>query len=159
MRRSSETGRMCGHSERVGSSEWRRFARERRPSKPSGYRSRRRPAARALSTAVRARLDGIYLRRHGGPFPSSESSGRCASTSSSASCARDRRLRREAIKSRTRITKEIGEVDRKIGKQIKALEADIEPELVGRGIAELRAEKEKLDLALADLGETSRTPP
>jgi ABC-type phosphate transport system auxiliary subunit len=64
----------------------------------------------------------------------------------------NRRLERETVKSRTRISKEITELDRKIGKQIEALEADIEPELVGRRIAALRAEKEKLEAALADLG-------
>ncbi|HKG35466.1 MAG TPA: recombinase family protein, partial [Solirubrobacterales bacterium] len=64
----------------------------------------------------------------------------------------NRKLKRETVTSRTRISKEIAELDRKISKQIEALEADVEPELVGRRIAALRTEKEKLEAALADLG-------
>jgi hypothetical protein len=61
---------------------------------------------------------------------------------------------RDAVASRTRITRQIKDLERRIDKQIRALEAEVEPQLVGRRIAELRREKEKRETALADLGET-----
>jgi site-specific DNA recombinase len=71
----------------------------------------------------------------------------------------NRNRKRASVKSRTRIVKDLGDVDRRIAKQIQALEADVEPELVGRRIGELRAKKTKLEAALAELARVQKRHP
>ncbi len=46
----------------------------------------------------------------------------------------------------------VADLDRRIGLQITALEQDIEPELVGQRIAELRKDKESAEIELRALG-------
>ena len=49
----------------------------------------------------------------------------------------------------------MADLDRRIGLQIDALEKEVEPELVGKRIAELRTQKEELEAALRELGSSS----
>ncbi|MGE5408263.1 MAG: hypothetical protein ACM3NV_06580, partial [Syntrophothermus sp.] len=52
----------------------------------------------------------------------------------------------------TRLRKQLAEIERKIKAQVIALEEGVEPELVSERIDELRADKEALDEALAEVG-------
>ncbi|MCB0869316.1 MAG: recombinase family protein [Solirubrobacterales bacterium] len=53
----------------------------------------------------------------------------------------------------TRIREQVAEVDRKIKAQVIALEEGVEMDLVSERIGELRAQKEALEAALAEIGE------
>ncbi len=66
--------------------------------------------------------------------------------------AESRSKRRDGKLVGTRIRQQVAELDRKIKAQVIALEDGIEPELVSERIGELRAQKEALEDALADLG-------
>ena len=66
--------------------------------------------------------------------------------------AESRSKRRDGELAGTRIRQQVAELDRKIKAQVIALEEGIEPDLVSERIGELRAQKEALEDALADLG-------
>ncbi len=65
--------------------------------------------------------------------------------------AHDRRIAHEAKQSRKNITGKLEDLERRIGLQVQALETGLEPQLIGRRIAELRAEKEQTEAALREL--------
>jgi predicted nuclease with TOPRIM domain len=50
------------------------------------------------------------------------------------------------------VSKKLDDLERRIGLQVQALETGLEPQLVGKRIAELRAEKERLEAELAETG-------
>ncbi len=50
------------------------------------------------------------------------------------------------------VTKKLDDLERRIGLQVQALETGLEPQLVGRRIAELRDEKGRLEAELAETG-------
>lgn len=52
---------------------------------------------------------------------------------------------------RTRIAKQVGEVDQRIERQLAAIEAGVDPVLVGERIRNLKAEREEAQAALAQL--------
>jgi hypothetical protein len=72
--------------------------------------------------------------------------------------AQGKRSKRKAKDASVRVRQEVGDLDRKIGLQLNALEQGIEPELVGQRIAELRVEKERAEAALKDLAPKAAEP-
>ena len=70
--------------------------------------------------------------------------------------AHDRDRRRNGKLAGTRMRQQVGELDRKIKAQVQALEKGRQPELVSERIAELRAEKQALEDALAGSGTSGR---
>jgi hypothetical protein len=75
--------------------------------------------------------------------------------------AHEKRNRTETGTRRQRLRDKIADVDRRIGLQIEALEQGVEPELIGKRIANLRDDKEKAEIELRalDPGPTNQTPP
>jgi site-specific DNA recombinase len=59
--------------------------------------------------------------------------------------------RRKSQTAHRRLRAEVADVDERIGRQIEGLERGIEPELVGRRIAELREAKERAEIELRGL--------
>ena len=57
---------------------------------------------------------------------------------------------------RTRIAKQVGEVDQRIERQLGAIEAGVDPVLVGERIRNLKAEREEAQAALAQLEDSRR---
>ena len=52
---------------------------------------------------------------------------------------------------RTRITKQLGEVDQRIERQLAAIEAGVDPAVVGKRIRTLKTEREEAEVVLAQL--------
>jgi hypothetical protein len=57
---------------------------------------------------------------------------------------------------RTRITKQLSEVDQRIERQLAAIEAGVDPAVVGKRIRTLKAEREKAEVVLAQLKDSRR---
>ncbi len=72
--------------------------------------------------------------------------------------SQSKRWKRRAKDANARLRQEVGELDRRIGLQLNALEQGIEPELVGERIAELRVEKEQAEAALKELAPETAEP-
>ncbi len=72
--------------------------------------------------------------------------------------SQNKRSERKAKDTHGRLRHEIGELDRRIGLQLNALEQGIEPELVGERIAELRSDKEQAEAALKQLAPVTAEP-
>jgi DNA invertase Pin-like site-specific DNA recombinase len=66
--------------------------------------------------------------------------------------AHGRQAKRTAKHTESRLRGQVADLERRIGLQIDALEKGLEPELVGRRIGELRAEKEEAEATLRELG-------
>ena len=66
--------------------------------------------------------------------------------------AHGRQAKRKAKDTQSSHRAQVADLDRRIGLQIDALEKGIEPELIGRRIAELRTQKEEVEAALRELG-------
>jgi site-specific DNA recombinase len=57
---------------------------------------------------------------------------------------------------RTRITKQLSEVDQRIERQLAAIEAGVDPAVVGKRIRALKAEREEAEVVLAQLEDSRR---
>lgn len=57
---------------------------------------------------------------------------------------------------RTRITKQLSEVDQRIERQLAAIEAGVDPAVVGKRIQTLKAEREEAEVVLAQLDDSCR---
>jgi len=57
---------------------------------------------------------------------------------------------------RTRAVRRLGEVDQRIERQLGAIEAGVDPALVGERIRELKAEREEIEAAIAQLDQAQR---
>ena len=57
---------------------------------------------------------------------------------------------------RTRITKQLSEVDQRIERQLAAIEAGVDPAVVGKRIRTLKAEREEAEVVLAQLEDSRR---